>query len=84
MTANQARYPIQLMARTLGVSRSGFYAHRDRRPCERAVADADLTPSIRPVSGRSIEPPGRAAVPRASMPNWPMKACGSVASGSSV
>lgn len=26
MTANRAAYPIETMAKTLGVSRSGFYA----------------------------------------------------------
>jgi len=61
MTANQAQYPIQLMARTLGVSRSGFYAHRDRRPCDRAIADADLTDRIRAIHRASRETYG---VPR--------------------
>jgi len=30
MTANQALYPILLMSKVLGVSRSGYYAHIDR------------------------------------------------------
>lgn len=46
MTANQALYPIEMMARVLGVSRSGFYAWRDRKPSRRAKADAVLTEKI--------------------------------------
>ncbi len=42
MTANQADYPIQMMARILGVSRSGFYAHIGREPCARYLADETL------------------------------------------
>ena len=43
MTANQAEYSIQLMSRTLGVSRSGFYAHHSRPPSTRQVTDDALT-----------------------------------------
>ncbi|WP_299695384.1 hypothetical protein [uncultured Tateyamaria sp.] len=39
MTANQAEYSIQLMSRTLGVSRSGFYAYHSRPPSDRQVVD---------------------------------------------
>lgn len=46
MTANQAEYSVQLMSRTLGVSRSGFYAYRSRPPCARQVADGGLTDRI--------------------------------------
>ena len=46
MTANQAEYSIQLMSRTLGVSRSGFYAHHSRPPSTRQVADDALTDRI--------------------------------------
>ncbi len=46
MTANQTGYPIQLMSRVLGVSRSGFYAHAGRAPCARSVADAVLAERI--------------------------------------
>jgi putative transposase len=53
MTANQALYPIEMMARVLGVSRSGFYAWRDREPSTRARADAVLTEKIGAFLGRS-------------------------------
>ena len=46
MTANQAEYSIQLMSRTLGVSRSGFYAYHSRPPSDRQVADDALTARI--------------------------------------
>lgn len=46
MTANQADYSIQMMSRSLGVSRSGFYAHTCRRPSSRAIADAVLASRI--------------------------------------
>lgn len=53
MTANQALYPIEMMARVLGVSRSGFYAWRDRKPSRRAQADAVLTEKIGAFHNRS-------------------------------
>jgi putative transposase len=46
MTANQADFPIATMSAGLGVSRSGFYARRDRPPSARALADAELTERI--------------------------------------
>ena len=55
MTANQADFPIKTMCRTFGVSRSGFYAWRDRAPSVRSVADADLTTRIRSVHRVSRE-----------------------------
>lgn len=53
MTANQALYPIEMMARVLGVSRSGFYAWRDRKQSRRAQADAVLTEKIGAFHNRS-------------------------------
>jgi putative transposase len=55
MTANQAIFPVKTMARTLAVSRSGFYACRDRAPCARALADARLTNQIKVVHQASKE-----------------------------
>jgi len=49
MTANQAFFPISTMCRTLGVSRAGFYAWRDRAPSARSIADAVLTTRIRAI-----------------------------------
>ena len=49
MTANQAEFPIGVMARTLGVSRSGFYARQRRAPSRRVVADAALTERIKAI-----------------------------------
>jgi putative transposase len=46
MTANQASYPIQLMSKVLGVSRSGFSAHVHREPCARDIADKELVKRI--------------------------------------
>ncbi len=43
------------MARTLGVSRSGFYAWRDRAPSARCVADAALTVRVKAIHDASGE-----------------------------
>jgi putative transposase len=55
MTANQAMFPVQLMAKTLSVSRSGFYAWRDRAPSARSTADADLKVRIKAIHTGSRE-----------------------------
>lgn len=49
MTVNQAEYSVQLMSRTLGVSRSGFYAYHARPPSDRQVVDEALTKRIAPI-----------------------------------
>lgn len=49
MTANQAMYPIETMAKTLGVSRSGFYAWCGRSASARSLADDDLTGRIKAI-----------------------------------
>lgn len=47
MSANQAQYPVQLMARALDVSRSGFYASQGRGPSLRDEVDAELLKDIK-------------------------------------
>lgn len=49
MTANRAAYPIETMAKTLGVSRSGFHAWSNRSPSARSMADGDLTGRIKTI-----------------------------------
>ena len=55
MSANQATFPISIMARVLGVSKAGFYAWRRRPPSARARADAALLKRIRTVHASSRE-----------------------------
>jgi putative transposase len=50
---NQADYPVQLMCRLLKVSRSGYYAWRDRPLSERARSDIALTALIHHIHRRS-------------------------------
>jgi transposase InsO family protein len=45
--AEKASYPISLMCRMLGVSRSGFHAWRRRPPSDRQLSDAWLLERIR-------------------------------------
>ena len=55
MTANQAMFPISTTCKTLGVSRSGFYAWRDRAPSARSIANAELTARIKAIHAASRE-----------------------------
>jgi putative transposase len=55
MTANQAVFPVQIMARVTGVSRNGVYARRRRQPSDRAVADTVLTGRIAKIHSASKE-----------------------------
>lgn len=55
MTANQADFPIEIMARSMGVSRSGFSAWQAREPSARDVADWELTDLIRWIHAASRE-----------------------------
>ncbi len=45
--SNQAEIPIEIMARSMGVSRSGFYAWQSREPPARDITDRELTELIR-------------------------------------
>jgi putative transposase len=47
--AQKADYPVSLLCRVLKVSRSGYYAWRDRPPSRRSVEDASLTAKIREI-----------------------------------
>jgi putative transposase len=51
--AEKARFPISLLCRTVGVSKSGYYAWRDRPPSKRTREDATLTERIVEVHKRS-------------------------------
>lgn len=53
MTANQACFPIKAMCQVFNVSRSGFYAWRDRVPCERAAKDTTLSRRIAAIHAAS-------------------------------
>jgi putative transposase len=47
MNRQRHLYPVTLMARVLGVSRSGFYAWIKRAPSARSVSDEKMKPLIR-------------------------------------
>ena len=49
MSANQATFPIAVMARVLGVSESGFHAWRRRPTSARAMADTALLKRVRTI-----------------------------------
>ena len=53
MKANQATHPVGLMCRLLRISRSGFYAWRDRPMSARTRADLALTGTIEAIHRRS-------------------------------
>lgn len=55
MMSNQAEFPIEIMSRSMGVSRSGFYAWQSREPSARDVADRELTDLIRQIHAASRE-----------------------------
>ena len=46
---HQAEFPVGLLCEVLGVSRSGFYAWRDRPPSPTAVRRGQLVEQIRAV-----------------------------------
>ena len=55
IAAEKANYPVSLLCRMLGVSRSGFHAWAGRPPSERAIADARLSVRIGEIHKRSRE-----------------------------
>jgi putative transposase len=79
IAAEKAKYPVAVLCRCLGVSRSGFYAWQDRPPSSRAVADARLTAQLRLAHADSHHTYGRprlvrrcaAAESRSAVSAWP-------------
>jgi putative transposase len=55
MSANQAAFPVCVMARVLGVSRAGYYAWLQRPASSHAQTDAALLKRIRTVHATSRE-----------------------------
>jgi putative transposase len=55
MSANQASFPIAVMARVLGVSESGFHAWRRRPASAHVAADAALLKRVRTIHASSRE-----------------------------
>jgi putative transposase len=53
--ANQAHYPVRVMCRLLRISKSGFYAWRDRPLSARAREDIRLSALIHGIHRRSKE-----------------------------
>lgn len=53
MSAYQASYPVATMCRALGVSTSGYYAWRGRRPSKRTREDRELLERIEEIHARS-------------------------------
>ena len=51
--AEKTSYPVSLLCRVLKVSRSGYYAWRDRSPSKRTTENATLTEQIREIHHRS-------------------------------
>jgi len=51
--AKQAEHDVAMMCRLLGVSSSGYYAWRSRKPGPRATKDIELTEQIREIHTRS-------------------------------
>jgi hypothetical protein len=50
--AEKAHFPVSLLCRMVGVSKSGYYAWKSRPPSKRSREDAALTNKIREVHQR--------------------------------
>ena len=51
--AEKARFPVSLLCKMVGVSKSGYYAWKSRPPSRRSREDAALTEKIREIHERS-------------------------------
>ena len=49
-----AQFPVSLLCRTLGVTRQGYYAWKERPPSARAVADAELAELIAHIHDQTL------------------------------
>ena len=78
MSANQACFPIAIMARVPGVSKAGYHAWIHRPPSAQAVADGVLLKLVRTVHAPRV----RRVEPHACMPICRPEASGIAASGS--
>lgn len=67
--AEKTSYPIRLLCRVLQVSRSGFYAWRNRKPSERAQEDARLRPKVRAIFEESRRTYGSPRI-QAELAEW--------------
>lgn len=65
IAAEKARYPIEMLCRCLGVSRSGYYAWVGRAPSARQRADVRLTAQLRLAHADSDRRYGRPRLVRA-------------------
>jgi putative transposase len=65
IAAEKARYPVRLLCRCLGVTRSGFYAWRRRRPSRRSREDVLLTQRLRLIHAVNRRTYGRPRLHRA-------------------
>ena len=74
MSANQAKYPVRLMCRLLGVSPSGYYAWSHRKSSQPKQADAALLKRIKAIHERSR---GTYGAPRV---HAELRACGELVS----
>ena len=82
MSADQADFPIRMMARALGVSKAGYYAWASRQPSARRMADAALLKRIRTVHLASHETYGAPRRPaRAGRAAFPQTHCPADARG---